>query len=97
MQNVDTTGDLATFRMMMVGLRDGLIDQTDTKSNIVSIKDYYETRAIQLSEDQKTLLEDIFTNLSDKAVSAAGGGNAYEQSKAEILSYLPSNLAVDVE
>lgn len=74
-----------------------MIDQIDTKSNIVSVKDYYETHAVQITEEQKTLLEDIFTKLTDKAVSAAGGGNIYEQSKAEILSILPSNLAVDVE
>jgi hypothetical protein len=52
---------------------------------------------LQLTEEQKILLEDIFTKLTDKAVSAALGGNIYEQSKAEILSILPSNLAVDVE
>lgn len=97
MEGVGTTGDMGDFRMLMVGLRDGLIDQIDTKSNIVSVKDYYETKAIQLTAEQKTLLEDIFTKLTDKAVSAAGGGNEYEQSKAEILSILPSNLAVDVE
>jgi len=74
-----------------------LIDQIDTKSNIVSVKDYYETRNIQLTAEQKILLEDIFMKLTDKAVSAAGGGNEYQQSKAEILSILPSNLAVDVE
>jgi hypothetical protein len=62
---------MGSFRMLMVGLRDGLIDQIDTKSNIVSVKDYYETKAIQLSDTQKTLLEDIFTKLTDKAVSAA--------------------------
>ncbi len=97
MQDVESTGDLRDFRMLMVALRDGLIDQIDTKSNIVSVKDYYETHAVQLTEEQKTLLEDIFTKLTDKAVSAAGWGNIYAQSKAEILSILPSNLAVDVE
>jgi len=92
-----TTGDMSDFRILMVGLRDGLIDQTNTKSNVVSVKDFYETHGIQLSADQKTLLEDIFTKLTDKSVSAAGGGNVYQQSKAEILTILPSNLAVDVE
>jgi len=81
----------------MVGLRDGLIDQNDTKSNVVSVKDYYETHDVKLTEEQTTLLEDIFTKLTDKAVSAAGGGNEYQQAKAEILTILPSNLAVDVE
>jgi hypothetical protein len=88
---------MADFRILMVGLRDGLIDQIDTKSNIVSVKDFYETRQIVLAAGQKTLLEDIFTKLTDKAVSAAGGGNEYQQAKAEILTILPSNLAVDVE
>ncbi|MEI6118979.1 MAG: hypothetical protein WCP92_07355 [bacterium] len=69
----------------------------NTKSNIVSVKDYYETKDIQLTAEQKTLLEDIFTKLTDKSVSAAAGGNVYDQAKAEILSILPSNLAVDVE
>ncbi|MFA7298823.1 MAG: PKD domain-containing protein [Candidatus Absconditabacterales bacterium] len=97
MEGVGLTGDMGDFRTLMVGLRDGLIDQIDTKSNIVSVKDYYETRNIQLTAEQKILLEDIFMKLTDKAVSAAGGGNEYQQSKAEILSILPSNLAVDVE
>ena len=92
-----TTGDIANFRTLMVGLRDGLIDQTNTKSNIVSVKDFYDTHGLQFSGDQKTLLQDIFTKLTDKAVSAANGGNIYQQSKAEILSILPTNLAVDVE
>lgn len=91
------TGDLADFRMLMVGLRDGLIDQVDTKSNVVSVKDFYETYDVKLTEEQKTKLEDIFTQLTDKAVAAAVGGNVYDLAKAEILSILPSNLAVDVE
>jgi hypothetical protein len=49
-----------------------LIDQINTKSNIVSVKDFYEKRALQITGDQKILLEDIFTKLTDKSVSAAG-------------------------
>jgi len=97
MQDVGSTGELLAFRTLMVGLRDGLIDQNNTKSNIVAVKDYYETNTVQLTEEQKTLLEDIFTKLTDKAVSAAVWWNIYDQAKAEILSILPSNLAVDVE
>jgi len=81
----------------MVGLRDGLIDQVNTKSNIVSVKDFYETHQVTLDEEQTRMLQNIFTQLTDKAVAAAGGGNAYDLAKAEILSILPSNLAVDVE
>lgn len=95
-QNVWTTGDLLTFRGLMVGLRDGLIDQVDTKSTIVSIKDYYGAQDIKLSDSQKTMLDDIFTQLTDKSVSAALGGSQYDQAKAELLSILPSNLAIDV-
>jgi hypothetical protein len=88
---------MANFRMLMVGLRDGLIDQIDTKSNVVSVKDYYETHTIDLNDEQKVQLENIFMQLTDKSVAAAGGGNEYQLAKAEILSILPSNLAVDVE
>jgi hypothetical protein len=42
-------------------------------------------------------LESVFTQLTDKSVAAAMWGNEYLQSKAEILSILPANLAVDVE
>lgn len=97
LQDVWSTGDMADFRTLMVGLRDWLIDQIDTKSNIVSVKDFYETHDLVLSDEQILMLEDIFTQLTDKAVSAAGGWNIYEQSKAEILTILPANLAVDVE
>ncbi len=93
----DMTGDMINFRTLMVGLRDGLIDQIDTKSNVVSVKDYYETHTIPLTGDQEIMLKSIFTSLTDKAVSAAGGGNGYQQAKAEILTILPANLAVDIE
>lgn len=96
MQPLGGTGEMATFRVLMVWLRDGLIDQMNTKSNIVSVKDFTETHTLQFTPEQKLLLQDIFTKLTDKAVSAAVGGNVYQQSKAEILSILPSNLAVDV-
>ena len=69
--DVATTGDIFIFRGLMVNLRDGLIDQTNTKSNVVSLKDYYDTHSIQLSSGQSLLLQDIFTKLTDKSVSAA--------------------------
>ena len=48
-----------------------MIDQVDTKSNVVSIKDYYETHDVNLTDDQKIQLENIFTQLTDKSVAAA--------------------------
>ena len=65
------TGDMVNFRSLMVGLRDGLIDKNNTSANVVGVKDFYETHTISLGVDQKTLLQDIFTKLSNKAVSAA--------------------------
>lgn len=62
---------MADFRTLMVGLRDGLIDQNDTKSNVVSVKDFYETHDVKLNDEQKIQLENIFTQLTDKAVAAA--------------------------
>ncbi len=97
LQDVWSTGDMADFRTLMVSLRDWLIDQVDTKSNVVSVKDFYESHDLALTDEQIIMLEAIFTQLTDKAVSAAGGGNVYEQAKAEILTILPANLAVDVE
>ena len=69
---------MSDFKTLLMGLRDGLIDQNNTKSNVVGVKDFYETHTIQLADDQKTLLQDIFTKLTDKAVSAADGGNIYQ-------------------
>lgn len=97
LQAVWSTWDMADFRMLMVWLRDGLIDQNNTKSNIVSVKDFYETHEVPLDEEQKVLLENIFTQLTDKSVAAAWWSTEYEQAKAEILSILPANLSVDVE
>jgi hypothetical protein len=90
------TGDINNFKTLVVKLRDGLIDQTDTKSNVVSLKDYYETHDIQLTGEQKILLENIFTQLTDKSVAAVGAVNEYQLAKADILAILPTNLSIDV-
>jgi hypothetical protein len=93
----DVTGAYINFKSLLVTLRDGLIDTTATKSNIVAVKEYVTaTPDIQLDEQQQSVLNGIFTRLADKSVIAAEGGNAYQMAKAEILSILPSNLAVDV-
>ena len=93
--NTTNTGDIASFRTLMVGLRDGLIDQTNTKSNVVAVKDFYDTRGLQLSGDQKTLLEDIFTKLTDKSVSAAIGGTIYKRKQVlqDIVNLITKNIA----
>ncbi|MFA5747732.1 MAG: PKD domain-containing protein [Candidatus Absconditabacterales bacterium] len=87
----------STFKILLVNLRDGLIDKINTKSNLVSIKDFLQKNEIKLSNEQNTILQSIFTKLTDKSVAAAGGGTEYEKSKAEILSILPDNLAVEIQ
>jgi hypothetical protein len=47
---ISGTGEMADFRTLLVGLRDGLIDNVDTSSNIVAVKDYYETHTIMLTD-----------------------------------------------
>ncbi len=91
------TWDMSDFIALLTTLRDGLIDKNDTKSNVVALKEYTTSSTLKLNENQNTLLNDIFTRLTDKSVAAANGGNDYDKAKAEILSLLPGNLAVDVE
>ncbi|MEI7919224.1 MAG: hypothetical protein WCH65_03315 [bacterium] len=54
-----TTGDMFNFRTLLVELRDGLIDQTNTSSNVVAVKDFYDTRAIVLTKEQKVYWDAI--------------------------------------
>ncbi len=68
---VGTTGTINDFRTLLVSLRDGLIDENDTKSNVVSVKNFYDAKAIQLPDTQKNLLQDVFTRLTDSSVAAA--------------------------
>lgn len=90
------TGTAQNFRTLLIQLRDGLVDQTATKSNLVAVKDYQTTNAIQLDPTQQSILDSVFAKLSDKSVVAALQGNEYQKAKAEILSILPTNLSVDV-
>jgi hypothetical protein len=93
----ELTGAYINLSSLLVTLRDNLIDTTATKSNLVAVKAYVTTGAdIQLTTEQTSMLDAIFTRLADKSVVAAEGGNAYQAAKAEILSILPANLAVDV-
>jgi len=94
---VTGTWDVAIFKWLMISLRDGLIDKVDTRSNVVSVKDFYEKHNIPLDDAQKAQLEAIFIQLTDKSVSAVWWWSVYELAKLEILSILPSNLAIDVE
>jgi len=71
-------------------LRDGLIDKSDTKSNVVSLKDYINKQVdLKFDDQQQLLLNAIYLKLSDKTVIAAEGGNEYDKAKAEIMLVIP--------
>ncbi len=85
------------FKTLSLQLRDNLLDDAMTKSNVVALRSYWEQNTITLNPAQRTLLESVFSRLSDKSVVAAAWGTVYQQAKADILSVLPVNLAVDVD
>lgn len=88
---------MLNFKTLVLQLRDGLIDTNATKSNLVAVREYQQTNQIVLDATQQSLLDAVFTRLSDKSVIAAEGGNEYQKAKAEILSILPTNLSVEVD
>ena len=90
------TGANANFKLLVTQLRDNLIDKNVTRSNLVAVRDYWETNTITLDTTQRTTLESVFARLSDKSTVAAEWGGVYLQAKADILSILPTNLSVDV-
>lgn len=80
------------FRTLLTTLRDGLIDKSDTKSNVVSLKDYVNKQVdLKLDSQQQWLLNSIFLRLSDKSVVAAEGWSKYQESKAEIMLVIPDD------
>jgi hypothetical protein len=75
----NATGAYINFKSLLVTLRDGLIDSTATKSNIVAVKNYVTTTPdLQLTQAQQSTLDDLYTRLADKSVVAAEGGNVYQ-------------------
>lgn len=82
---------------LLMVLRDWLIDESNTKSNIVSLKDYVNKIDITFTTEQNSILNSIFLKLSDKSVVAAQWWNEYEQSKAEILQIVPESLLSQID
>ena len=96
--SIDTTHpDNEYLKTLLISLKEWLIDEIDTKSNVVSINDYIATHKVQLTQKEKQDIEVIITELSDSSVIASQWWNEYEQAKADILWILPHNLANDVK
>lgn len=85
-----------TFVILLTDLRDWLDDSNTTKANVVQVSDYLENNEVALTEDYKKRLDLILAGLSDSSVIAAQWWSDYQRSKAEILSVLPTTLAMDV-
>ena len=88
---------IGNFVTLLTQLRDGLVDTTATKSNLVAVREYQQTNSIQLDANQTSLMNAVYLALSDKSVAAAEGGTEYDTAKAEILASLPSSLAPDIQ
>ena len=76
----------------LIALRENLIDKNDAKAIVISIQDAVTKQAVVLSANEQASINKIIWLLLDKSVSAAIWWSIYDQSKAEIISYMPTNL-----
>ncbi len=91
------TGTNKIFRDTLKWLRDNISDQNTTLANVVSLKDYYTKNNIKLNPQQDDMLKKIFLELSNRSTAAAEWLWTYGIAKQDILSILPTNLAIDVD
>ncbi len=86
------------LKNLLITLRDGLVDKVDTKSNVVSLKDYIDKQAdLKFDAQQELLVNSIFLKLSDRSVVAAQWWNEYEKAKAEIMITVPDALSPSLD
>lgn len=79
-------------------LRDWLIDKSDTKSNIISLKDFLNKQVdLKFDDQQQLLLNSIYLKLSDKSVIAADWWSEYDKSKAEIMLVIPDEWYSNID
>lgn len=91
------TGTNKVFKDMLKWLRDNISDKSSTLSTVVSLKDYMGRNDIQLDDEQDDMLKRIFLELSNRSTAAAEWLGEYGIAKQDILSVLPTNLAMDVD
>ncbi|HPC34694.1 MAG TPA: hypothetical protein PLP73_03440, partial [Candidatus Absconditabacterales bacterium] len=86
------------FKALLINLQKGIIDPTETQSNLVAVQNYLlDENVDSLTDDEKKEIQRIVNELSDSTSISAMGGTEYDTAKKEILQILPSNLRVDVE
>lgn len=91
------TGTNKTFKDMLKWLRDNLSDKPSTLSNVVSLKDYLGRNTLTFTDQQDDMLKKIFLELSNRSTAAAEWLGEYGIAKQDILSILPTNLAIDID
>ncbi len=91
------TGTNKTFKDMLKWLRDNLSDKSSTLSNVVSLKDYLGRNTLTFTDQQDDMLKKIFLELSNRSTAAAEWLGEYGIAKQDILSILPTNLAIDID
>ncbi|HCB51206.1 TPA: hypothetical protein DEP21_01295 [Patescibacteria group bacterium] len=91
------TGTDKTFKDMIKSLKNNIADKATTMANVVSLKDFMSKNTINLTKDQETILTTVFLELSNRSTAAAEGLGEYGIAKADILSLLPINLAVEID
>ncbi len=85
------------FKDMLKWLRDNISDSQSTLSNVVTLKDYLWRNDIKLNQQQDDMLKKIFLELSNRSTAAAEWLGEYGIAKQDILSILPTNLAIDID
>lgn len=93
----DKTSGNADLKVLLDVLRKSLLDKNQTSANVVAIQTHIKESSILIDENQKYILESILSRLANADTVSALGGNAYEQSREEILAALPHNLRIEVQ
>ncbi|MDR0861000.1 MAG: hypothetical protein LBO09_08825 [Candidatus Peribacteria bacterium] len=86
----------ADLKVLLLTLKQNLLDKNQTTNNIVQLKEHLANSVIYLDAEQNALLESIISRLENSDTISAMGWNAYEQAREDILISLPENLRVQV-
>jgi hypothetical protein len=86
----------ADLKVLLLTLKQNLLDKNQTTNNIVQLKDHLANAVIYLDTEQNALLESIISHLENADTISAMGWNDYEKAREEILVALPENLRRDI-
>jgi hypothetical protein len=87
-----TDPDIIFLKELLLTLRNNLDDNSTRGANLVALNDHVQNISDKLSESEINRINVIIFSLSDGDVSAALGGNAYQQARQDILLLVPGNI-----